>query len=57
MDKKTLRRIIEEEKAQYRRNKKILKEHKKLAAQRKDFESLFIAAGKALSISWLKLAP
>ena len=28
MDKKTLRRIIEEEKAQYKRNKKLLKEHK-----------------------------
>jgi hypothetical protein len=42
MDKKTLRRIIEEEKAQYKLNKKILQEHKKLAAERKDFESLFI---------------
>ncbi len=43
MNKKTLKRIIEEEKRVHKTNKNLLKEHKKLVARREDFNSRVVA--------------
>ena len=43
MNKKTLNRIIEQEKTIYKTNKSIKTEHKKLVAKREDFNSMVVA--------------